>query len=200
MPDARGLPGRGAMAGAAARVYRPIEDCALIGDCHGSALVARDGGIDRAALHRFDSNPVFCRLLGADRGGFWSIRPFGSHASAREYLPGTNILRTVFETPTGSAAVTDFMPVGRKFGASAHDYVHLNAPGWIIRRIEGLRGTIDFELGYRPSRAMAGCARPTMGVPIRPCCWPRCSVFLCPKGCSAAPLMKHGQPWAAAPS
>ncbi|MEO8248881.1 MAG: glycoside hydrolase family 15 protein [Burkholderiales bacterium] len=141
------------MAETAAPSYRPIEDYALIGDCHGSALVARDGSIDWAALHRFDADPVFCRLLGADRGGFWSIRPRGRFTSSREYLPGTNILRTVFETSTGSAALTDFMPVGRKLGAGVHDYVHLNAPGWIVRRLEGLGGEIDFELLYRASQA-----------------------------------------------
>jgi GH15 family glucan-1,4-alpha-glucosidase len=135
--------------------YRPIEDYALIGDCRGSALVARDGGIDWATLHRFDADPVFCRLLDAKRGGFWSIRPHGEHSVTRAYLRGTNILRTVFSGSTGSVALTDFMPVGRKLGAGVHDYVHLNAPGWIVRRIEGLQGEMELDVTYRPSRKFA---------------------------------------------
>ncbi len=135
--------------------YRPIADYALIGDCHGSALVARDGGIDWAALHRFDADPVFCRLLDANRGGFWSIRPRDEHSVTRAYLQGTNILRTVFTTGTASVALTDFMPVGRQLGAGVHDYVHLNAPGWIVRRIEGLHGEMDLDVTYRPSRHFA---------------------------------------------
>ena len=135
--------------------YRPIADYALIGDCRGSALVARDGGIDWATLHRFDADPVFCRLLDANRGGFWSIRPRGEHAVTRAYLRDTNILRTVFTTGTGSVALTDFMPVGRKLGASMHDYVHLNAPGWIVRSIEGLHGEMELDVTYRPSKVFA---------------------------------------------
>lgn len=138
-----------------AAIYRPIEDYALIGDCRGSALVARNGGIDWATLHRFDAEPVFCRLLDAKRGGFWSIRPRGAYSSKRAYLPGTNILRTVFTTGEGSVALTDFMPVGRKLDARVHDYVHLNAPGWIVRRIEGLQGEIDLDIEYRPSKRFA---------------------------------------------
>ena len=78
--------------------YRPIRDYAAIGDCHGSALVSRDGTIDWCALERFDADPVFCRLLDADRGGFWSIRPTGEYRVARSYLSDSNILRTVFST------------------------------------------------------------------------------------------------------
>ncbi len=138
-----------------AATYRPIEDYALIGDCRSAALVARDGGIDWATLHRFDADPVFCRLLDASRGGFWSIRPRAEYACTRAYLPATNILRTVFTDARGSVALTDFMPVGRKLDAGVHDYVHLNAPGWIVRRIEGLQGEMELDIEYRPSRRFA---------------------------------------------
>jgi alpha,alpha-trehalase len=135
--------------------YRPIRDYAAIGDCHGSALVSRDGSIDWCALRRFDADPVFCRLLDADRGGFWSIRPTGEYRAQRRYLQDSNILRTVFSTADGQVAVTDFMPVGRRLDAGPHDYVSLNAPGWLVRRIEGLRGAVELAIRYRPSRAFA---------------------------------------------
>ncbi len=137
------------------RGYRPIGDYALIGDCHGAALVAGDGSIDWATLHRFDADPVFCRLLDAGRGGFWSLHPRGAWTSTRAYLAGTNILRTVFSTASGEVAVTDFMPVGRQLGAGVNDYVRLNAPAWIVRRVECLRGAVEMETAYRPSRAFA---------------------------------------------
>ncbi len=135
--------------------YRPIEDYALIGDCHGSALVGSDGSIDWATLHRVDAEPVFCRLLDADKGGFWTLQPTTGFTSTRAYLPGTNILRTVFDSPDGSVAVTDFMPVGRALDAGIHDYVSLSAPAWIVRRIEGLRGSVAMRSLYRPSREFA---------------------------------------------
>ena len=134
-----------------ARGYRPIRDYAAIGDCHGSALIARDGSIDWCCLRRHDAAPVFCRLLDAAKGGYWSIRPAGRYQLSRAYVAETNILRTVFTTGTGQVALTDFMPVGRQAGAGAHDYVRLNAPNWLVRRIEGGAGEVDLEFGYRPS-------------------------------------------------
>ena len=136
--------------------YRPIADYALIGDCHGAALVSRAGGIDWATLRRFDADPVFCRLLDAGRGGHWSIRPEGEFTVTRAYLPDTNILRTEFRTPSGGrVAVTDCMPVGRTLDARTHDYVDLNAPGWITRRVEGLEGEVTLAVEYRPSLEFA---------------------------------------------
>ncbi len=139
------------MAGA----YTPIRDYAVIGDCHGCALVGRDGSIDWCALRRFDADPIFCRLLDAGRGGFWSIRPLGAAQSTRAYQPDTNVLVTTFTTSTGTMSVTDFMPVGRQLDASAHDYVSLNAPNWLVRRVEGITGQLEIEVRYRPSRHYA---------------------------------------------
>ena len=73
-------------------VYRAIRDYAAIGDCHGAALIASDGGIDWCCLTRFNADPVFCRLLDAQRGGFLSTAAVEPVASARRYLEGTNAL------------------------------------------------------------------------------------------------------------
>ncbi len=131
--------------------YFPIRDYALIGDCHGCALVSRAGSIDWCAFGRFDAPPVFCRLLDAGKGGFLSVTPVDTFEVERSYLEGTNILRTVFTTSTGKASVTDYMPVGRQPGASAHDYVSLSAPGLLIRTIEGLAGKVLFDIVFRAS-------------------------------------------------
>lgn len=137
------------------RGYRSIRDYAAIGDCHGSALVASDGGIDWCCLERFDADPVFCRLLDAQRGGFLATTPVASYASSRAYVEGTNVLRTEFATPAGRLALIDFMPVGRAPEAGAHDYVTLNAPHWLVRRIVGLEGEVALRIVYRPSAAYA---------------------------------------------
>lgn len=105
--------------------YLPIRDYAMIGDCHGCALVSRAGSIDWCAFRRFDAPPAFCRLLDARKGGFMSVTPTEAFTVERSYIDSTNILRTVFTTATGRAAVTDYMPVGRQPSASAHDYVSL---------------------------------------------------------------------------
>lgn len=134
-----------------AQSYQPIRNYAVIGDCHGSALVSRDGSVDWCCLGRFDADPIFCRLLDAAQGGFLSIQPDGEYTVERAYLGHTNILRTVFSTSTGKIAVTDFMPVGRAPGAGVHDYVTLNAPFWVVRIIEGVAGATAVHMRYRPT-------------------------------------------------
>ncbi|HSO05862.1 MAG TPA: glycoside hydrolase family 15 protein [Pelomicrobium sp.] len=131
--------------------YAPIRDYAVIGDCHGAALVSRAGDVDWCCLRRFDAEPVFSRLLDADRGGALRLRPDGPFESARRYLTGTNVLETLFETADGVATVTDFMPVGRRAFNGTHDYVRLNAPGWLVRVVEGRRGMVRMRMAYRPS-------------------------------------------------
>ncbi|MBC7944533.1 MAG: glycoside hydrolase family 15 protein [Burkholderiales bacterium] len=135
--------------------YRPIADYAAIGDCHGGALVSSDGRIDWCCLHRFDDDPIFCRLLDDSKGGFLSLQPLANFETTRAYLDGTNILRTEFRTTSGRVTVTDFMPVGRTPDARPHDYVSLNAPNWLVRKIEGLEGEVEIESVYRPSVAFA---------------------------------------------
>lgn len=139
------------MSPAGADAYPPIRDYALIGDCHGAALVSRHGSIDWCCLGRFDADPIFCRILDARNGGFLSIRPVEEYQVQRGYLEGTNILRTVFSTRTGKVALTDFMPVGREPNASVHDYVSLRAPQWLARVVEGIEGEAEVRLAYRPN-------------------------------------------------
>jgi GH15 family glucan-1,4-alpha-glucosidase len=74
-------------------------------------LVGRDGAIDWLCWPRFDSAACFAALLGDAENGRWLIAPKDSPLRAsRRYRPGTLVLETEFETETGRAAVTDFMP------------------------------------------------------------------------------------------
>lgn len=139
------------MNGARQGGYLPIRDYGLIGDCHGAALVGRDGSIDWCCLGRFDAEPILCRILDDDHGGYLSVTPKGDFSSRRSYLEGTNILETVFTTAEGELALTDFMPVGRKRGTGTHNYVDLDAPNWLVRQVEARRGTMDVEVRFRPS-------------------------------------------------
>ncbi|MGP1396183.1 MAG: glycoside hydrolase family 15 protein [Inquilinaceae bacterium] len=131
--------------------YDPIESYAAIGDCHGSALIGRTGSVDWACLDRLDADPAFCRILDAARGGYFSLKPKGLFQADRAYVGDTNVLRTEFRTDRGAVTVTDFMAVGRRPGAGTHDYVSLNAPGWLIRIVECLEGAADLAVRYRPT-------------------------------------------------
>jgi len=131
--------------------YVPISDYALIGDCHGSALVSRDGSIDWCCLKRFDADPIFCRILDVGKGGFFCIQPSSQHQVSRQYLSGTNILRTTFNVGAAKVTVTDFMPVGRDPYAGVHNYVELRAPFWLVRIVEGISGRTQMRALYRPT-------------------------------------------------
>lgn len=131
--------------------YRPIRDYALIGDCHGAALVSRHGSIDWCCLRRFDADPIFCRILDARIGGYFSMHPVEATSVTRGYLRDSNILETRFTTKSGTAVVTDFMPVGRKQGSGTHNYVDLAAPDWVVRIVEVANGAVELEVQYRPT-------------------------------------------------
>ncbi|WP_435129505.1 glycoside hydrolase family 15 protein [Actinacidiphila sp. bgisy144] len=108
----------------------PIEDYAIIGDLQTAALVGRDGSIDWLCLPRFDSGACFAALLGDRDNGRWRIAPVNSgHCASRSYRGDTLVLDTVWETPSGTVRVTDFMPQRDK------------APD-VIRVVEGISGEV----------------------------------------------------------
>jgi alpha,alpha-trehalase len=132
-------------------MYTPIGDYAVIGDCHTAALVARDGSIDWYCPGRFDAPAVLCRVLDAERGGTFRLGPPSSSGAriSRGYRGATNILETTFETDSGAARVTDFMPVhARAPHRRGYDVVTAQR---VVRLVEGLRGEVDLELCLRPT-------------------------------------------------
>ena len=129
--------------------YLPIREYAIIGDAHTAALVARDGSIDWCCWPHFDSPAVFCRLLDAQRGGYFRVGPSRSNYScSRSYHGLTNVLQTTFETETGRARLTDLMPVEPKDSESGED---IGSGYEILRLVEGLEGTVEIEISFRPT-------------------------------------------------
>src|SRR5215471_1811805 len=116
--------------------YRPIHEYGVIGDCRTAALVGPDGSVDWCCLPHFDSPAVFLRLLDADKGGYFCVRPAGEAQTVMTYLPGTNILETTFTTGEGRLRLVDFMPIRpRKQQASLFQRVRatLNAVPQTVR-------------------------------------------------------------------
>ncbi len=91
--------------------YPAIAAYALLSDCHSAALVSRDGSVDWCCFDRFDSGPVFARLLDWSQGGYFQIAAAEPYTSHRRYLPGTNILETTFQTATGVLKLTDCLAI-----------------------------------------------------------------------------------------
>jgi len=112
----------------------PIEDYAMIGDCHTAGLVSKQGSIDWLCLPHFDSPACFAALVGTTENGHWSISPAEpSRAIRRRYREGTLILETEFETQNGAVTLVDCMPP-RKEGPN------------LLRSVVGVRGLVRMNL------------------------------------------------------
>ncbi|GHO82179.1 trehalase-like domain-containing protein [Dictyobacter formicarum] len=94
------------------RTYPPINSYGIIGDCHSVVLISPNGSVDWGCLPDFDSPAIFCRLLDAERGGYFQIAPTDSSlVGSQHYLRKSNVLQTRFASNAGEAVLTDFMPV-----------------------------------------------------------------------------------------
>lgn len=94
------------------RQYQAINAYGVIGNCRTAILVAPDGSVDWGCLPDFDSPAIFCRVLDAERGGYFQIAPADETIQGTQrYLQESNVLQTSFTGAAGEVALTDFMPV-----------------------------------------------------------------------------------------
>jgi alpha,alpha-trehalase len=143
------------LSAAAPSPFTPIADYAFLSDCHTGALVAPDGAIDWLCVPRFDSPSVFGTLL--DRGaGAFRFGPFGINVPLhRAYEPGTTVLRTSWQTPTGWVVVRDALIMGPRRGEDTvtphtrppadDDAEHL-----LVRTAYCIEGSAEIELVCEP--------------------------------------------------
>ncbi len=123
-----------------------IEDYGIIGDCRAAALVSRSGSIDWLCWPRFDKSSIFAALLDRDRGGHWSITPVVLDRIERQYLPDSNVLQTRFSSSTGTAVLTDLMPVASELFRQPM----LLPDHEIIRRVECTSGEVQIDIAFVP--------------------------------------------------
>ncbi len=86
-----------------------IADYGLIGDGRSAALCSSAGSIDWLCLPRFDSDPVFGKLVGGERAGCFSISIGDVVETERQYRSGSAVLETTWRTPSGTATLTEGM-------------------------------------------------------------------------------------------
>jgi GH15 family glucan-1,4-alpha-glucosidase len=112
----------------------PIEQYALIGDCHTAALIGSNGSVDWLCFPRFDSGACFAALLGGPEHGRWLLAPSAEvQAVSRRYRDGSMILETEFQTKRGRVRIIDWMPMSDR--------------RWdMVRVVEGLSGTVDMNM------------------------------------------------------
>ncbi|MGE0849384.1 MAG: glycoside hydrolase family 15 protein [Hyphomicrobiaceae bacterium] len=121
-------------------------DLAVIGNCRTAALLDAAGRIPWWCFPRFDSDPVFSRLLADDEEkGFCDVVMEGTTHSSAEYVRNTAIVVTTIEDDKGNALqITDFVPRFRRFE-------RIFNPPQIFRRIEPLTGLPRIRIRVRPT-------------------------------------------------
>lgn len=120
---------------------------ALIGNSTIGALIDARGDIVWSCMPRFDSEPVFDRLLrGEDdtREGVFGIELMNFSHSEQFYQKNTAILVTrLFGTDGSGIEITDFAPRFRQYG-------RMYRPVMIVRQIEPIAGTPRVRVRLRP--------------------------------------------------
>jgi alpha,alpha-trehalase len=135
--------------------FPPIADYAFVSNCHTGALIAPDGSVDWLCVPRFDSASVFGTLLDRQAGCF-RFAPFGVDVpETRSYQPGTNVLVTVWNTPSGWVRVHDALTIGprrHKDLVTPHTRPPADADAYhqLVRTAVCVEGEVELELTCEP--------------------------------------------------
>jgi GH15 family glucan-1,4-alpha-glucosidase len=86
-----------------------IGDYGLIGDGRAAALSSSSGSIDWLCLPRFDSEPVFGRLVGGELAGSFAIHVDGVRGTTRRYRDQSAVLETTWRTDSTEIQLTEGM-------------------------------------------------------------------------------------------
>ncbi|KZM36358.1 glycoside hydrolase family 15 protein [Oerskovia enterophila] len=136
--------------------YPGIAEYAFLSDCECNALVAPSGAIEWMCVPRPDAPSIFAAVL--DRGaGSFRVGPYGARVpAARRYVPGTLVLETTWQTPTGWLVVRDAMLMGPWHNVDERSRTHRRTPTdcdaehMLLRTIVCVNGTVDVEVVCEP--------------------------------------------------
>ena len=126
-----------------ASARRPIGDYGLIGDTRTAALVSSDGAIDWMCSPRFDSDPIFGRLVGGPDAGTFRVGPArDARLAGRRYRPGTATIETTWDVDGARLTLTEAMiaePAGRLLPTTL-----------LVRRVVARDGPVEAVVEFDP--------------------------------------------------
>ena len=135
--------------------FPPIADYGFLSNCEQNCLVAPDGSVEWLCLPRPDSPSVFGALL--DRAaGLFRFGPGNTLVPQhRRYVPGTMVLETTWQTPTGWMIVQDFLAMGPvQHEGRRPDYhrapADFGAVGALIRIATCISGRVEVAVNCGP--------------------------------------------------
>jgi GH15 family glucan-1,4-alpha-glucosidase len=121
-------------------------DLAVIGNGRTAALLEPSSRLTWWCFPRFDSDPIFCRLLAGDEEkGFCDVVLDGMVDFSSDYVRNTAVVSTVLTDHKGaSLKITDFAP---RFRA----YDRIFRPPQLVRIIEPIAGMPRITIRFRPT-------------------------------------------------
>ncbi|MGZ4149755.1 MAG: glycoside hydrolase family 15 protein [Actinomycetota bacterium] len=136
-------------------LFPPIGEYAFLSDRETVALVAPSGAVEWLCVPRPDGPSVFGALLDRAAGSFL-VAPIDERVPAgRRYLPGTNVLETTWQTPTGWLLVQDALVIGQWYD-DHRDQTYRRPPEdfraemMMLRVVECINGTVDVGVSSEP--------------------------------------------------
>ncbi|EFC86095.1 glycoside hydrolase family 15 protein [Parafrankia sp. EUN1f] len=137
--------------------FPPIAEYGFLSDCESNCLVAPSGNVEWMCVPRPDAPSMFGAVLDRAAGGFRFGPDRTFIPAGRRYLPGTNVLETTWQTPTGWLIVTDCLVVDRWHRTHRRSKTHRRTPGdWdaahvLLRLARCEHGEVDLSLVCEPN-------------------------------------------------
>jgi GH15 family glucan-1,4-alpha-glucosidase len=138
-------------------IFPPIADYAFLSDCENSCLVAPTGSIEWFCIPKPHDPSIFGTILDRAAGSF-RLAPVDSAVPAhRQYVPGTMVLATTWQTRSGWLIVNDFLAVAPWYRTGERSDHHRRTPGdfdakhVLVRTATCLHGSVDILLNCEPS-------------------------------------------------
>lgn len=73
-----------------------------------TSALETEGSIEWFPVPRFDSQSIFTRILDAEKGGYFSIKPIDFEKIQEEYIGYSLVLKTTFKKGNLTSTIIDF--------------------------------------------------------------------------------------------
>lgn len=138
------------------REFPGIADYGFLSDCEVNCLIAPSGAVEWMCVPRPDSPSIFGAILDRSAGSF-RLGPLSMNVPvARRYLPGTLILETTWQTPTGWLLVRDCLVMGPWHDVAERSTTHRRSPTdddachVLLRIVKCIYGTAEITADCEP--------------------------------------------------
>ncbi len=136
--------------------FPPIAHYGFLSDCETTTLIAPSGNVEWLCIPRPDSPSVFASMLDRSAGGFRLGPTDVTVPAGRRYLPGTLVIETTWQLPTGWLITRDVLCMRAWYHDShrSHNYrrspTDFEAEHVLLRTVRCVSGTAEVNLSCEP--------------------------------------------------